>query len=74
MIQIDKTFRYDVNLLLVGTKHFFMLSQGDVLLVHWNKEYNAPWIKIRFLQCMSNESANGQTDTYTLDRVYTLIC
>ncbi len=47
-IQIDKTFRSDVNSLLVDTKYFFVLSQCDILFVHWNKSYNAPWIKIRF--------------------------
>ncbi len=51
LIQKDKTFRYDVKSLLVGTKRFFVLSQGDILFGHWNKQYIAPWIKIRFLQC-----------------------
>ncbi len=37
LIQIDKTFRSDLKSLLVGAKHFFVLSQGDILFVRWNK-------------------------------------
>ena len=44
LVLIDKTFGSDVSCVVS--------IQGDILFVHRNKQYNAPWMEIHFLQCI----------------------